>query len=821
MQDNLIPPDEKRRINVKNELSLAQLFRMINNKKGLLFYSIIACLLIALAYNFISQPIYESFVIVKKDENTEDRPPGDINQMFSMRTTDELETEIEVIKTTTVLGKVINQLNLSLMVDKVEYGNGKSQSLDMTFLRYDNLFGSEGNNSNLPRFLNMELDNTFGGGEFFIQNSRGRKFEIYHDATQLLLASFDTAPITDLSLPGLKLKLDWASSKAGDRIYFTIDRLESVVKELQKRITVSRIGKTNLAKLTVQSNHPQSAKLLVDTIIEKYKEVRFEQKRQTVQSSYEFVDSQLQDVKLKLEKADFELSQFKSENKISIINENAKQSIEYLSNLEAEKNKTDLELLDYRSKVRQMQNELNQKGYYDQTYLTPQGSDGRDDPFSVLLNQLSNAEIQRLTLLQKRKENHPDVITVTEQITQIKRKLNEYNQNTMTSYNILIKTLQSRSRKLSKLISQYSGRIEKFPDQEANLIRLTRDKNAYEKMFTLLLDKREEFRLAELSKLQDIVIVESARVSYKPVAPRHVLNLVIALVFGSFIGLAIIVIRESSEKKITTLEDIEEKYPFPLLTIVPKYDKALSKRINKASNGENRLVTLMDDQSIFRESYRVLNIKLRNYIESELKGIMISSCEENTGKTSVSTNFAASLARSGKKVLLIDGDLRKASVGKYLNDHHSSPGLIDLMSDDMNPRKVIRTFKFGEHLNKNLDYILTGGLTEYSSEILESDKMKNLIDTLSPNYDYIIIDAPPLTRVVDPLVIGSFIKDLVLVLKPNHTFRDSMEMAMEEIKHSRINMLGFVINAGEVSKLSNKYKYGYGYGYSYGQEKKT
>ena len=115
---------------------------------------------------------------------------------------------------------------------------------------------------------------------------------------------------------------------------------------------------------------------------------------------------------------------------------------------------------------------ISQNGYVDQTQLSPQRNDARGTPFSTLLEQLSNMEIERIILLQKRKENHPDVIIVNEQIAQIKAKLNEYNQNTLTSYNIIVKTLHKKSSNLRYLIKQYTDKIEKLPDQESQLIRL-------------------------------------------------------------------------------------------------------------------------------------------------------------------------------------------------------------------------------------------------------------------------------------------------------------------------------------------------------------
>ncbi|MCK7528650.1 MAG: hypothetical protein MZV64_69390 [Ignavibacteriales bacterium] len=114
--------------------------------------------------------------------------------------------------------------------------------------------------------------------------------------------------------------------------------------------------------------------------------------------------------------------------------------------------------------------------------------------------------MQRLELLQKRTKNHPDVLSLDEQIRSAKEKLGSYNQNTLTSYKIIINTLENKLRKIDNLMSGYDVKMQQLPAQETQMARLVREKDVYEKIFKLLLDKREEMRVAELSQLQDIII---------------------------------------------------------------------------------------------------------------------------------------------------------------------------------------------------------------------------------------------------------------------------------------------------------------------------
>jgi capsular exopolysaccharide synthesis family protein len=815
MSNNLIPEQQIYNTQQKEEINLQQIIQIISRRKKILFVSVISFLLIAFIYNMLSTPIYESFVIAKKEDPSDNRGVDDIKKLFSMNTMDDLNTEIEIVKSGTVLRRVVDELNLTFFIEEVEWSNGENEVFNASFTEYNTYLDSEFENANkLPRFHHINVEYSFPGAEILMQKSNEEEIDIFVNGNQILPETLDFDNL-ELNLPELQIRFSWSNAAVEDKIYLRILNMEESINKMKKNIRISAIGETNIAKLTVESASPRLAQILANSIMEQYRNYRLENKRQNVLSSYEFVNDQLEGIKEKLEKAENELSNFKSENQIAIMDESSKDIIESLSRLEEEKIKVKLELGEYENKRDGMNTELKDKGYFDQTHLSPQNREGRGTPFSTLLEQLSDTEIQRLALLQRRKETHPDIIKISEQIAQIKSKLAEYNQNTLTSYNIIIKGLRKKLAGLNNLIRTYSQKIENLPGKNSELTQLTRNRNVYEKMFTLLLDKREEFRLAEVSKMQDIVIIESAQISHKPVRPRKILNIAIALILGLMIGFGTIFAKEIFERRITSMDDSEKLLPFPLLTIIPKYDKKLLKLINSAEDYHGRHVILMDDQSIFKEAYRVMDLKIKNYAREEIKTLIISSCEENTGKTSVTTNFALSLARRNKNVLLIDGDLRKAKIANVLDKSNSKPGLINYLTDTIGYSSIINQLTVDQKEGKSLDYITSGGTIEHSSELLELDKMALLIEELSSLYDHILIDTPPLTRIIDTLVLGRIVKDLILVIKPYHTHKDALTIALDELHNSDVNVIGYVVNAGEIKKLSTRYKYGYGYAYGY------
>jgi tyrosine-protein kinase Etk/Wzc len=533
-----------------------------------------------------------------------------------------------------------------------------------------------------------------------------------------------------------------------------------------------------------------------------------EQQKQTVRYSFHFVDEQLTEVQKKLLDAESNLSNFKGSGKIMSINQNTQELLNYLSTLEAERLQTDLLLSNYKDKAEEMRKELESSGYFDQSFLEPSGEFQGNSPFSSLLTHLSDLEMQRLILLQKRTENHPDVVNLDEQIRSVKEKLGSYNQNTLTSYKIIINTLESKLQKIDNLMSGYDVKMQQLPAQENQMARLVREKDVYEKIFKLLLDKREEMRVAELSQLQDIIIVDRPFIPIKPIQPKKFLNMLMGLFLGGFIGIVSVFLVQLRKSRLIDLDYLEDELRMPILALIPNFDKSILSRMKKSVEEKDKFVTLHSDKSGIRESYRLLNTKL-SQLDLRDKTIMVTSCEENTGKTTIVANLAITMALNDKNILVIDCDLRKGELSKMFNVFHNSPGLIDFLEKGGSPAIYTRVLK-------KINIIPSGGLRENSSILLSSDRMKSLFEVIDTSvFDLIIIDTPPVTRVVDTLALGQFIKNSILVVRPNISVKETVIGGIQELNDSRIKIRGIIANAAEIQKsYYYRYRYGYGYGYS-------
>ena len=835
--------NNSRKSNKKKEKTLVEILQIVFRRRLVLIISVITTLIIAALYNFFSKPIYEAAGLLKKEVVEKNKTEGDFSNIIDLQTRDEIETEIELVNTWNVLSKVVDELKLNIMFKSIVTPGGKITEINKTLVNLqDPDFLKEIRYSyKLPEFKSVKIINSKEDGSYYVKKTGSYTFEIYDANKNQLLEVSNTQESVDgntsevksdsrdslknidrligiakFDLPIANLEISWPDAPFGSIFYFDIINYYNSMESLKKKINVERKGKANVFGISVRSASPYSASVIANTVIDKFRESRIDQQKETIRYSFKFVDNQLEEMQGKLRQAEDNLSQFKSSGQITTIDQSSQEFVKFLSDLEAEKVNTDLQLSDYRNKVAEIKNEMSQTGYVDQSFLSPQDRSDNNSPFSALLKQLSDLELQRLELLQKRTENHPDVVALDQQIRLAKEKLSSYNQNTLTAYQIIIASLEKKLLKISNLMSKYEVKLEMLPAKENRLARLLRQKNVYEKISTLLLDKREEMRMAELSKLQDITVVDPAHEPLTPVLPRKFFNLVVALILGVFIGIVGIFLLELKDSKLINLDELEEEFNLPIFSIIPAYSNQIKDKINNSVDSKDKFVTLIDEQEGFRETYRLLKTKILFQMEGREKIFMITSCEENTGKTSIVGNLAVSIAQENKKVLVIDCDLRKAALSKMFDIPKNAPGLIEFIERDVAPTIYTKVLK-------NIDILPAGGTREDSSHLLNSERMRLLFNAIDTSfYDYIIIDTPPVTRVVDTLVLGRSIKDAILVVRPGHSFKEAVLSGIQEMLQAKIKLRGIVANAAEIKdSYYYKYRYSYGYGYAYGEKKKT
>ncbi len=789
----------------KTEISLTEIFRIIKRRKNILIIAILLSVLAALLYNIFKKPVYRTSVLLKKEQFVESTTNQDqVKNILIPQSQDVLETEMELVKTRKVLTSVIDKLSLNVYVAEIILPDGTSEKINLPLLEYQNNYMYKYDHNLYPKI------NTFNIGV----KTKHAKFEAKNDnANTFAIIETESSPkgkYSELDQSEWVVDIEWPNTESKSEIIFETQDYNKVLNSLDKSVGVFKRIKTNIFEISVESESPYAAKTIANTIAKEFREKRMLLQKDNIHTSFNFIDDQLKEISLKLENAENELSYFKAKEKLISVDKRSKSIIDFLSRLETEKLKTDLELTLYKTKARNIAKEVVREGFVDQTYLTPEKYQSTDSPFSNLMKELSTLELKKIEMLQKRKEIHPDVVLLTEQINKVKKELSKFNHNTITAFNIMITALQNKLNSLNGLIYKYSRDLENLPEQENQLASLLRQKNVFEKMFTLLLNKREEMRISELSKLQDIIILDYAEEPIKPISPNKKMNLILGALFGFIVGFVGMFIKDFTNNKVNDVYELERDFDFPILSVIPPYEKSLSKKITTTESISGRFVTMMEDKLNYKEAYRTFETKLTTLISSEPKSVMITSCEENAGKSTAAANLAITVAQSGKKVLLIDCDIKKPSLAELFGLPKYSSGLVDYLTEKTDTPNIYKPIKLTKNSNllMNIDIIPTGVFSNVSGEILASERMKKLLNNLD-NYDFVILDTPPVTKLSDALSLGRIVKEAVLVIRPGRTIKESISWVIKELKSSGVNFLGVLVNDCEVKKESYKYQYGY------------
>jgi tyrosine-protein kinase Etk/Wzc len=809
--------------NNKKSIDLNGIIRSIAKRKVFLIVSFLLVFSAGYIYLKTAAHIYESIVLLKKegDKNNAQRDDPYL-RLIALQSQDDITTEMALLKTKSVIDKVIRKLNLDLYIEKIVSPDGKTDQINKSLPEYNLTFGSK--NTSLPQFLNFQVDSLASSINLVLTKDDSNRFLLYkiEEKRNFIVGYFpDNNPI-EIKTENFLISIYWPEIQKGTKLFFTIYNNPTAYGKLNNNINISQKEETNLLQVSVKDNNPEIAQLVATTLIEKFKETRTEQQRLLIHESYASIDTQLNETSQKLRDAENKLSDYQSSTGISNLDKNSSDLVTFLSNLEAEKIKNDLKLGEYVEKEDQLLKVSEKKGYFDESYLSPSETyTGGGNAFSSVMNQLSTLEVRRIELLQKETESHPDIISIDNQIAQLKKQLSSYNQNTITAYKVNINALQGKKRLLENLISQYQSKIQGLPGKETKIVGLMRDKDVYGKIFNLLLDKREELRVKEIAQYQDITVVDPATFPIFPVSPNKYIIGVLCLLLWGGLSLIFVFIGINRDGKTIQLDEIEKDLKLSILSIIPKYSSKLKKKIDNAKSLEDRFAVLTADNIGIVESYKVLQTKLNFELENKGKIVMLTSCEEHSGKTTVISNLALSLINADKKVLLIDADLKRCTLSDMFDIPRNSPGLSSYLERDLQNIPIRNLSNvFGRSIKeKYLNILPAGDISENSSELLQSKKFLDLLDKInSDSYDYILFDTPPVTRVIDSLILGRIINNVILIVRDNFSFRESVEEGIKEFKNENINIIGVIANGFEIEKSSFKHKYGYGYGYKYAYE---
>ncbi len=387
-------------------------------------------------------------------------------------------------------------------------------------------------------------------------------------------------------------------------------------------------------------------------------------------------------------------------------------------------------------------------------------------------------------------------------------------------------------RKLSDQISAVEEQMKLLPKEELEYARLSRELKINEELYTLLAKRYKEAEIAEADREQSAFIVTPAFEPKSPVSPNKTMNLAVGSFIGIMFGFVLALFFENLDTSIGTIEDVEAYLGVPVLGIIPFEAPTkikTSKKDDKVSAQRSLMIIYHSNKSPFVESYHTLRTNLQfTHFKEKGNVLNFTSSGISEGKTITAINFAIASAQSGVKTILIEMDLRRPLLHKVLGlprtpgisdgvlgkpFHDVVRGTADLMLGELAVEKII-DFPGIE----NLKIITCGEIPTNPIDFLNSISTKNLIRTISQNFELVVLDTPPVLLFADPLIVSSFCDATILVYQVGRMSRTAIKRAKDQLLGVKANLIGLVFNGVKGTDIQHHYGFYYTYKY-YHKEK--
>lgn len=371
------------------------------------------------------------------------------------------------------------------------------------------------------------------------------------------------------------------------------------------------------------------------------------------------------------------------------------------------------------------------------------------------------------------------------------------------------KTLQEEKLRLNKKVSS-------MPETQQEILRLSRDVESGRAVYMQLLNRQQELNIAKSSAIGNVRIIDDAVTQLKPVKPKKILVVIIGFILGLSIAIGVVFLRIMLRRGIETPEQLEEiginvYASVPVAESLVSNDRSIKNIRKKITHKEyTGLLATTNPADLAIEAIRGLRTSLHfAMIEARNNILMISGASPNAGKTFISSNLAAVVAQTGKKVLFIDTDMRKGYVHKVF-DVENDNGLSNYLSGKLGLEATLKKIP-----EAGFDFISRGVVPPNPTELLMHRRMEEMLKWASQNYDLVILDTPPILAVTDAAIIGHYAGTTLLVARFELNTVKEMDVAFKRFEQSGIVAKGCILN-GIVKKASSYYGYGYNhYGYSY------
>ena len=570
----------------------------------------------------------------------------------------------------------------------------------------------------------------------------------------------------------------------GKEPYFvTFSTVTSVAQQYINKMVIAPTSKqSNTLLITIEDAVPSRGENFLNRVVEEYTSEAISDKNKNIASTITFIDERLRVLQGELGVEEKNVEQFKSKNNITDLGTEASTIFTNVGDNDSKLTEIDLQL----TMLKQVQGYLSTPDNL--SVVQPSLLGLTDNTVTSMVNQLGELKLQKQSLLRTVPETNPIVASINDQIISLKASLREATKTLRSS-------LLLNRREVEKVNNRFQSQLKQVPVKERQLMDVMRNKTIKDNLFNFLLQKREETGLSLASNTADSRVINPARSSGAPIKP------VISTLYLIFISIvlalpvAVIFIRDMLNNNIRRKSDISKNTRVPIIS-----------QISESEDG-GALTIITKPRSLVAEEIRALRTNLDFLIPGNgCKVILFTSTVSGEGKSFISLNLGASLASTGKKVIILELDLRKPKLLSTIG-LEKKIGLSDYLIGKVAYKDIIRAVPQQE----NFYMIESGTIPPNPAEILMNSHLPELITALKAEYDYVLVDAPPIGLVTDAQILGKYADVTFFLMRHNFSRKDHIHLLNELYTKKIFKNLNIIFNSIDTSSLA----YGYRYDYSY------
>jgi capsular exopolysaccharide synthesis family protein len=763
-------------------------FKRVLSRAIRFWYVIIISLVVALAFAFYknryTQKVYpvSASIIIREMQET-----GGAELLYKNALIDPYRNYLNepyIIRSYPLVEKVVTDLNFNVAFYKEGYF--------MTTEAYDYMPVSaawcDPMETRLGQFLFTLKDTSHYSLSRYSDSNSNEKTDVFALSDSIHFQEFK---LCIRRIPGREIK-----KFVGVPFLLSIQNPRSVAGSYISRLGVEWAEEgSGVIDLTLTGTNPQKEIDFLEGLVRIYQELDLRKKNEAANRTIDFIRSQLLGIKDSLRTVEYQLERFGNSSRVKDMSAAAQRFLERAETFETQRS----ELLIRQNYYHYLEEYLTKgKGNLDQIVLP--SSVGLSDPvLATLLNKMVDLQLELKLLLDPTREGNPLVNNKIERMQEIKLNVLES-----------VSTLRATDKIKMDFINRQLGEIEKqlvsLPASERQLISVQRNYSLLENLYVFLMQKLSEARISEASNTSDIIPVNPP-MSGGAISPKPALNYAIAALAGMALPFALFILFELLNTKVQSKEDIEKLSTIPFLGGVGH------------SVGQT-LAVKEKPKSAVAESFRALRSNLNFFTGNKPKQIfMVSSSISGEGKTFTTINLATVFALSGKRTLIVGADMRRPKIFEEFGRTNQS-GLSTYLSGLSEFNEVVQDTEI-----ENLFFISGGPVPPNPSELLLTDRFDNFIKTAQQEFDFIIIDTPPLALVTDAFVISKFVDHTVFVLRQNYSYKVFIKSIDEFYRSGKLTNISILLNDIYKSGLGygygQEYAYHYGYGYGFKGKKKS